>query len=50
MDEKLKEISETLKKIERKIEDKGLGYSLRNLIDFEKMQEESRKKKRRRKE
>lgn len=44
MDEKLKEISETLKKIERKIEDKGLGYSLRNLIDFEKMQEESRKK------
>jgi len=39
----LHEINETLKKIENKIEDKS-PFSIRKLIDFEKMQEDSRKK------
>lgn len=44
MNNELKGISETLKKIEGKIEDKSWGYSWKNLIDYEKIQEESRKK------
>lgn len=41
----LKEINETLKKIENKIEDKSLSRSyFKNFIDFGKIQEELRKK------
>jgi len=46
MVENFKEINETLKKIENKIEDKSIGYeySWKNILDYGKMQEESRKK------
>lgn len=47
MSNELKEISETLKKIENKIEDKRAPsyiFPWSGLIDFTKMQEESRKK------
>ena len=44
MSEELKEINETLKKIESKIKDKNSsGLYLRNIFDFEKRNEESRK-------
>jgi len=43
MSEELKEINETLRKIENKIEDKS-PFSLKRLIDFTKMEEDSRKK------
>ncbi|MBU2616760.1 MAG: hypothetical protein KKB79_02130 [Nanoarchaeota archaeon] len=41
----LKDLNETLKKIEKKIKDKSptYGYSLKNIFDFEKRNEESRK-------
>jgi len=44
MSEELKDISETLKNIEKKMEDKSMGYAWKHILDFEKMQEESRKK------